>query len=568
MTIDELRYNPYIFGPPVIDPNFFFGREHELETILNTIGHSSAGLRQSMAIVGARRIGKSSLLYQILQRLKQAPNLTALVSTESFEKPLPLLLTQEILLELRENAKEKGLKIAETPLDLLDKPNPSDEQTYQIFRRDLKRLNEVLRSSNEPPAVLMIDEVEGLVEFGGQRVLSLFRDLAQTLPYILFIVAGSERLYQLINDNTSPFFNVFKTISINSLEKEDVRTMILEPAYRAGIEFKDKVVDEVISISGGMPYLVNMICHYATEYILNNNIREVTTDQVELAQQQIINQEGYLSSIWQQAKDLEKIILYLLALAKKPLTLEEIIIEVFAITKFNQPISQIPEVLEHFIQAQFIIKDELGNYGFRNKLLPRWILKKNTVSENIEKIASNNIVIDADNKLEEKRKQLNSLLQIYKNDVFLVESLKPSEELSDRWQEVVSELKSQVSEIENLIKSLDESKPSLREFQESPVTSGRFSNNIIVNQLNNSFEKSFENVIKSTLPSTAQTIIKSIKQSKDSNKLNKVSVEFGIKITASAKVIIAVTNQDSNMMFKLSWNLKGNKIQNDSNPSS
>ena len=52
--------NPFFHRGPVRDRAFFFGREHEMGQMLSLLGNG-----QSVSLVGQRRIGKTSLLFQI-----------------------------------------------------------------------------------------------------------------------------------------------------------------------------------------------------------------------------------------------------------------------------------------------------------------------------------------------------------------------------------------------------------------------------------------------------------------------------------------------------------------------
>lgn len=105
----ERRYNPYTYGNPAITPGSFYGWERELSIIMNTISHAMPGQRQSMAVVGPRRIGKTSLLYQVLRLLEDTFHIAAFISTEQFVPPLPLELTKEILIALQNDAVRKKL---------------------------------------------------------------------------------------------------------------------------------------------------------------------------------------------------------------------------------------------------------------------------------------------------------------------------------------------------------------------------------------------------------------------------------------------------------------------------
>lgn len=61
--------NPYTFGVPVRGEGQFYGRKEELQLIFDTLENVPRGQKQDLVILGPRRIGKSSLLYRLLDLL-------------------------------------------------------------------------------------------------------------------------------------------------------------------------------------------------------------------------------------------------------------------------------------------------------------------------------------------------------------------------------------------------------------------------------------------------------------------------------------------------------------------
>ena len=53
--------NPYRYGGPIRDPEWFFGRLEQMRTILDRIAKN-----ECTALVGERRSGKTSLLFQLM----------------------------------------------------------------------------------------------------------------------------------------------------------------------------------------------------------------------------------------------------------------------------------------------------------------------------------------------------------------------------------------------------------------------------------------------------------------------------------------------------------------------
>ena len=57
------RFNPFIAGPPVLDPNLFVGRDALVDRVLATVPNNS------LLLLGERRIGKTSILQQLRPKL-------------------------------------------------------------------------------------------------------------------------------------------------------------------------------------------------------------------------------------------------------------------------------------------------------------------------------------------------------------------------------------------------------------------------------------------------------------------------------------------------------------------
>jgi uncharacterized protein len=63
--------NPFFYGGRIIHPSQFVGRDGELNRIFAGLQTAQDGQAQHFSIVGPRRIGKSSLIYHIVQIYQQ-----------------------------------------------------------------------------------------------------------------------------------------------------------------------------------------------------------------------------------------------------------------------------------------------------------------------------------------------------------------------------------------------------------------------------------------------------------------------------------------------------------------
>lgn len=65
--INSIKDNPYVYGDPVSEEQAFFGRKKELEQLIQSVAKPA---KQDTLVIGERRTGKTSLLYQVEQRIE------------------------------------------------------------------------------------------------------------------------------------------------------------------------------------------------------------------------------------------------------------------------------------------------------------------------------------------------------------------------------------------------------------------------------------------------------------------------------------------------------------------
>lgn len=94
--LQAYRKNPYYYGRPVKDAEMFFGREALIDSILSRIKNVA---KQDILVHGIRRIGKSSLLYQIKNRL-QLPLIPIYFSLQQIGKVDSLTVLRQLMLEM------------------------------------------------------------------------------------------------------------------------------------------------------------------------------------------------------------------------------------------------------------------------------------------------------------------------------------------------------------------------------------------------------------------------------------------------------------------------------------
>ena len=369
--------NPYTFGVPVRGEDKFFGREEELQLIFDTLENVPRGQKQDIVVLGPRRIGKSSLLYRLVDLLTPIEDFVPVyVDVQNIKPRKTRILFFKILQKIREGYDKKSLLAKLPAFESLESSSIPADLEFLTFDEDMSRLNEVIEAQNLPRLVLMFDEVELLLEFGGKDTLDWFRSLIQSMLYTTFIVAGSEQLYSLTQDYGSPFYNIFKTVELYPLTTDAARRLVLVPAAEIGMEIAPNEVNKILRYAGNNPYFIQGLAHYLVEGLNRRKRHQVLPKDVdEVIEQGIEHLSAQFAYVWGGTSQVQKIILYSLAKRRRPQTTDALIAnlpqsEPFILSKQAQK-----DTFDDLVRQQ-ILKEDNYRYWFIVLLFPDWILSK------------------------------------------------------------------------------------------------------------------------------------------------------------------------------------------------
>lgn len=239
--------NPYSTGGIVKDPAMFFGRKEELKCIRDRLRKGD-----STAVVGLRRIGKSSLLYQLAHQADELPQ--GVVA---------------IYLDLQEAAHHSPLGLLDSALRHLDE-RLGNRYTFAPVESlgDFSVAVKQIAADGYRPA-LCLDEFEELTErqvfdddfFEALRSLGNQRQLA-------FATASGESLDVLLRreGRTSPFYNLFLNLDLAGLSDKAARALLTEPFQAAGLNAPpDEYMAEALNLAGHYPFYLQMAAYHLFE---------------------------------------------------------------------------------------------------------------------------------------------------------------------------------------------------------------------------------------------------------------------------------------------------------------
>ncbi len=232
----KITANPYQVGGKVRDLNQFIGRDREVRDILSLVA-----TMQSVSVIGERRIGKSSLLLYLKENGRR------LLDDETIE--FFYLDFQEPI----NSPDEFYLRACE--LMSSDPSKASDDSSAQ---------DKFDTAVDGRKVVWCLDEFEQTIEedFNADFFKHL-RHLAQSgnLSLIVATQTPLDELYQLKQDMTSGFPNVFSVLRLGELTEEDAYELVARP--RNGHRFTETEIREILKIAGQHPYWLSYACSQA-----------------------------------------------------------------------------------------------------------------------------------------------------------------------------------------------------------------------------------------------------------------------------------------------------------------
>jgi len=259
--------NPYNYNLPVA-PKMFFGRQGDVKTFTH---HLTATQGDSFALIGGRRMGKTSLLESLLRVLEP-------MVEEPARGLLPLPIFQDLTGEgvdsvitfFRIIGEEAHYKLA----DLLALPSGVpftlgyEQPPAPTFRRVLEKWGRTAMEKRgcRLRLILLLDECEQIVEqswtselYGALRYL-LVRQSTRSLLKV--VMTGSHRFLSQVRQRGSPLRNVLKYHRLRVLDEKATRDLISQPT---GDVLPEEVVEAIIEQSGGHTFLTQYLMHHLWE---------------------------------------------------------------------------------------------------------------------------------------------------------------------------------------------------------------------------------------------------------------------------------------------------------------
>ena len=276
--VDLALVAPFVINGPVPE-TMFFGREAEVKTLVE----GAPG--RDFAIVGNRKVGKTSLLKRTGARLAAGGRVSVLmVDCQTVPHAADFYAVFQ----------------AQTGLTL---PWP----TAEGFRTAIEQQRRA-----GPPPVLLLDEVDALLTLErtrGEPLAATWRALAQA-GVCHFIFCGSTGLARRLDDPHSVFFNFPQAISLSYLEPETARQVLAQPCETLGLELEeaDMLLERAVDITSGHPNLLQVLGKGLVDAANRRGERRILLEDLDALLASADFNETFLKIVWGEAGPLEKLI--------------------------------------------------------------------------------------------------------------------------------------------------------------------------------------------------------------------------------------------------------------------
>lgn len=282
---DLTKVSPYILNNAT-PARMFYGREREAATVLQTISTNS------VAILGSRRIGKTSLLRLLRDELAEAGYLP-------FFGDCQTVRTWEDFADLARRAWQ---------VDLPEKfrPNHLADLVFQLSKR------------GEGQVLIVLDEIDQLLDWDQLHVedsvpeafFRACRSLSQE-GAAQFVFSGERRIANRLWDPQSPHWNFCRELQIAQLDETDALALLIEPLKAMNIEILDPANFQTLAWerTSGHPQIVQFLGDRLVRALDDRSDRQnlqLSIEDLRAVTETFEFADHYLNTYWGQATAYER----------------------------------------------------------------------------------------------------------------------------------------------------------------------------------------------------------------------------------------------------------------------
>lgn len=307
-SLEEFEFVQNRYSLTATSKKDFFGRSELLGKIKETIESESNSI---LVIKGMRRVGKTSILKYIKESNNESlvPVFIDMQGVKGVRNTLSMVY-DVILTEIRNSLIERGV-------DMVLPDICEFERNPLVLMKNY--LNSVIpKLIGNKKLLIMMDEFEYLLVlinegFVDADILHTFRSMMQHSNYARFVIAGADKLQEMLENYGSILFHIAVMISVEELEKDEMIQMVTTTTPE--VTFLDSTLDKLYKLTNGHPYYTKVICSGIIERRVNKDKRYIVYPaDVDVIAKRIVQSTAteYFVHLW-ECDDISKLIISFIA---------------------------------------------------------------------------------------------------------------------------------------------------------------------------------------------------------------------------------------------------------------
>ncbi len=290
------QINPFKFGDPV-EGEYYLPRLELSQIIAQFLEN-----RIHVVLIGPRRFGKTSFVWNLLNELEQKSYVCLFVDIFNITSHRDFL--QQILRALEskktlwKSLKKMMKKISQLKLSAEFDPTtgrPTLGLTIDKFSdKDVKdSIQDVLSGLSQlgENVILAIDEFQKISEIDDQGWLeATLRTHMQQLRNTSFLFTGSRKslIYDMLNNPTRPLYRSCQSLEFPSFG-EEFTDWIVQRFSQVEIKCEHAAIQHLRQLVQDTPNYVQMVCYH----LFTKGIHDITTEEVKTILPMIVRQNAY-----------------------------------------------------------------------------------------------------------------------------------------------------------------------------------------------------------------------------------------------------------------------------------
>jgi predicted AAA+ superfamily ATPase len=376
--------NPYIVGNPIRDPGMFFGREDDFTYVKRKFaGGKEGGI---IVLCGARRSGKTSILFQILGGRLGDDFLPVLTDMQS----MVINNDQDFLTKV---AREIVTAVDHPDITLESTQPKWDDNPFAAFENLVLKINQKVGGKK---LVLMFDEYELFetdIDSGviSTHILNLLANLVEHKK-VFIVMTGSDNL----EARNKPYWDVFLSKAlhrrISFLSHGDTLRLVLKPV-EGRVHYGDDIPDNIFKLTAGQPFYTQVLCQSLVDYLNENSRNDVESADVRQVVDEIIeNPLPQMIFSWNALADLEKLSLSVIAELGKERSGPASAKDIMGYAKqenigYRIDVNELSKCLENLFHHDVLIKDGEGDtYQFKMDMWRLWVKRMHSIWQVIDEM--------------------------------------------------------------------------------------------------------------------------------------------------------------------------------------